>query len=173
VIPEADLIAAIRVLAIDPARRMSMAKYVPATVPLPPPVTWDVVRAAEARLGFPLPAMFGRLFVEIGNGGFGPGYGLFGLAGGHVDDVQGLTLDELYIATIEDSAWETFLETPWPRRLMPVCDWGCQHLSAIDCSTPEGEVVDLADGYLRKPRRRTFAEWMEDWVRGVDIAIST
>src|SRR5690242_3913384 len=36
----------------------------------------------ERRLGFTLPALLKRLYAEIGNGGFGPGYGLIGLTNG-------------------------------------------------------------------------------------------
>jgi len=42
-------------------------------------------------------------------------------------------------------------------------------LSAIDCTTPEGEMVDLIEG--TEPRRKgmTFAQWMGAWTNGVDL----
>src|SRR4051794_32468599 len=47
-----------------------------------PPVSAAQVCDAEAALGFPLPALLRDIYVKIGNGGFGPGCGLFGLQSG-------------------------------------------------------------------------------------------
>jgi hypothetical protein len=63
--------------------------------PLPPPVNRQAVTAAEDRLGFALPSLLARLWAEVANGGFGPGYGLFGLEGGHVDDASRQPLPDL------------------------------------------------------------------------------
>ena len=129
----------------------------------------ETVTGAEGRLGFALPPLLCRLWIEIANGGFGPGYGLFGLQGGHVDDASRKALPDLYLDALADPAWPRFLGEPWPARLVPVCDWGCLHQSAIDCSTPEAEVVDRFDGYQRRPTAVAFARWMEDWVNGVNL----
>ena len=140
--------------------------------PLPLPVDRQTVIAAEDRLGFAFPSLLGRLWAEVANGGFGPGYGLFGLRGGHVDDASRLPLPDLYLNAIEGPAWERFLGEPWPARLVPICDWGCHHQSAIDCSTLEAKVIDLIDGYQRQPKGVSFARWMEDWVNGVDLWVA-
>jgi hypothetical protein len=66
-----------------------------------------------------------KLWTEVGNGGFDPGVGLFGVDSGN--------------------------------------------FSAIDSSTAEGEVVNLLDDLERKAMGCTFAQWMEDWVNGVDL----
>jgi hypothetical protein len=147
-----------------------------------PPATWEMVRAAEERLGFPLPTLLGRLWVKVGNGGFGPGYGLFGLEGGHVEERSRFTLPELYFYAIEDPdllllpldkdaqlLWNPPPWDPWPKKLVPICDWGSDSQSAIDCSTPGGEMIDIREGIERIPRRATFAQWMEDWVNGVKL----
>jgi hypothetical protein len=136
--------------------------------PLPPPASWEAVHKAEDRLGFRLPPLLCRLWAEIANGGFGPGYGLLGLDGGHVDELQRLSLPDLYLSTIEDEGLQDFSGEPWPRKLVPICDWGCRHQSAIDCTTLKGEIVDLWDGYERRPRGVTFRVWMENWVEGLD-----
>ena len=47
----------------------------------------DALASDERRLGFRLPLLMKRLYREIGNGGFGPGYGLIGLSGGALDDI--------------------------------------------------------------------------------------
>jgi hypothetical protein len=53
--------------------------------------------------------------------------------------------------------------------LVIICEWGCGYFSAIDCSTVEGEVVNLLDDLERKVMGCTFAQWMEVWVNGVDL----
>ena len=174
---EIELIAAIRERAFDPSRRTHMARLYPlpsspATDPLPPPLDRQTILAAEDRLGFAFPPLLTRLWAEVANGGFGPGYGLFGLRGGHVDFACRSPLPDLYLDALEDPAWERFLGEPWPARLLPICDWGCCHQSAIDCSTPETEVIDLSDGFQRHPKGVSFARWMEDWVNGVNLWVA-
>lgn len=48
--------------------------------PLPPPATAEQVAQAEAALGFALPVAVRSLYLDIANGGFGPGDGLYSLA---------------------------------------------------------------------------------------------
>jgi hypothetical protein len=56
-------------------------------------------------MGFSLPPLLGRLWVEVANGGFGPGYGLLGLNGGCAADVVNLTLPDLYRLYVELGAF--------------------------------------------------------------------
>jgi hypothetical protein len=150
---------------------------------LPPPATVEAVRAAGDAVGFHFPTLLERLWVEVGNGGFGPGYGLFGVEGGLADDDTALTTAPYYLASVQTgllaewsgSAAESSDDDgpaefePWPAKLVPICEWGCHHLSAIDCAAPEGQMVDLVEGLERKPKRMTFAQWMEAWVNGVEL----
>jgi hypothetical protein len=57
--------------------------------------TPQAIALAEVALRYSLPTLLRRLYLEVGNGGFGPGYGVLGLQGGHLDDKalfrQGLT----------------------------------------------------------------------------------
>src|SRR5438552_9489750 len=53
------------------------------------------VAGDETRLGFALPSLMKRVYTEIGNGGFGPGYGLIGLTNG-VPDHTGETGPAIY-----------------------------------------------------------------------------
>lgn len=64
--------------------------------PLPPlaPASAEAVADAERRLGHRLPPLLRRLYREVANGGFGPGYGILGVAGGHPDDL-GMTAANL------------------------------------------------------------------------------
>jgi hypothetical protein len=43
-----------------------------------PPTTAAQVDTAEEALGFAIPPILRRLYTEVANGGFGPGYGLVG-----------------------------------------------------------------------------------------------
>jgi hypothetical protein len=74
-----------------------------------------------------------RIDVEIGNGGFGPGYGLIGLTNGAPDD-QDKTAPAIYDwfrgGDPHDASWE------WPAGLLPICHWGCAILSCVDCADP-------------------------------------
>jgi len=47
-----------------------------------PPASREQIERCEAALGFPLPELLRRLYAEIGNGGFGPGYGLLPIPNG-------------------------------------------------------------------------------------------
>ena len=111
----------------------------------------------------PCPALLKRLYLEIGNGGFGPGYGLFGVKGGFADDVTGMTVEDLYREHQDWGDW-------WPTGLVPICDWGCTMGAAIDCTTPAADVVFIGDrSPLLMPQGVGFAAWMEDWGNGIDL----
>ena len=43
------------------------------------PLAGHDIAAVEAQIGFALPALLVRVYTEIGDGGFGPGYGMEGL----------------------------------------------------------------------------------------------
>jgi hypothetical protein len=79
------LIERIRTLALDPHRATDMARFGP--FPSFTPAMKSVVTNCEKRLGFALPTFLRRLYLEVGNGGFGPGYGLLGIGknGSHDD----------------------------------------------------------------------------------------
>lgn len=48
-----------------------------------PPATEQQIRRTEQQLGFSLPPLLRLLYTQIANGGFGPGYGIIGAAGGY------------------------------------------------------------------------------------------
>ena len=55
------------------------------------------VRLAEEHLGFAIPELLKSIYLNVANGGFGPGYGLIGVAGGHRSDLGSLveTFDDI------------------------------------------------------------------------------
>ena len=165
---EVELIKRILELANDPVRRTVIAQKAvsvgiqPSLQPLAPPATGSAVQDAEEQMGFAVPPLLAKLWTEVANGGFGPGYGLFGIENGGGSELS-MSIPNLYFQSIEDASAD------WPKRLVLICEWGCGYFSAIDCSTPEGKVVNLVEDPERVATGLTFAEWMEDWVNGVDL----
>ncbi|HEX2475181.1 MAG TPA: hypothetical protein VHK01_10560, partial [Lacipirellulaceae bacterium] len=51
-----------------------------------PPASTESVQLAESKLGFSLPSFLKDVYTQVGNGGFGPGYGIIGTPGGFTDD---------------------------------------------------------------------------------------
>ena len=115
-----DLIARIQDRAADPRTRTDQADI--ALPPRFPPASGAELARSERRLGFRLPPFLGEVYQQVGNGGFGPGYGLIGLPGGFAHD-EGKSIVELYheyhVDSPDDPSWQ------WPDGLVPVCDWGC------------------------------------------------
>jgi hypothetical protein len=138
------------------------------------PTNHSEVAEEERRLGFQIPPLMKRLYTEVGNGGFGPGYGLIGLRNGIPDDL-GKTALEIYqqfrVAGSEEPNWK------WPEGLLPICHWGCAIVSCVDCADPnfrmrifdpnvhEGE--DWSDSFFEEYPR--FDAWITAWASGVNL----
>jgi hypothetical protein len=128
----------------------------------------------ERQLGFALPPLLKRIYTEIGNGGFGPGYGLTGLTNGVPDDT-GKTAPVLYQQFSEDNAGEPTWR--WPKKLLPICHWGCAILSCVDCAAPSfpmrifdpnmHEADDWADAFFDEAD--SFDAWIKAWADGADL----
>jgi hypothetical protein len=166
-----ELIARIQHRADQPSTRTDHAE-----ISVPPrfaPVTAVELARAEQELGFGLPPFLAQVYRRVGNGGFGPAYGLIGLPGGFAHD-EGSSIVELY-----DSYHSHYPNTPdwqWPERLVPICNWGSAIFSCVDCHTgsiitfdpgqqPEGEPMTLAFAKSHSD----VAAWFDDWVNGIGI----
>jgi hypothetical protein len=149
-----------------PARVTDGADVIEPTIAAPP--RDSEVDAAEAALGFRIPPLLRRLYLEVGNGGFGPGYGLIGVPTEETA-ARRQQLVETYYRNIQrprdDPRWwpaelvpvEDFdivglyaryaREDPedpgwrWPERLLPVCHLGCGMYECVDCSDQRGAVI--------------------------------
>lgn len=138
------------------------------------PISPTDISQDEKRLGFSLPPLMKRIYADIGNGGFGPGYGLIGLTNGVPDDT-GKTAPEIYaqFRSLDSSEpnWK------WPPGLLPVCHWGCAILSCVDCADANfrmrifdpnaHERGDWADSFFEESA--SFEKWIADWVAGVNL----
>lgn len=125
------------------------------------------VEEAESIIGYHFPPLLRRLYLEVGNGGFGPGYGILGLSGGHRDDIHRGALDLYRSAHDRSSAhWSSL-----PASLLPICSWGCGIYSFVDCSQQQGQMWgwDPNPGPVDKralfQQPYTLAEWLGRWVR--------
>jgi hypothetical protein len=142
------------------ADEFAAAMSTPVESELPPPATPAQLERAEASLGLAVPDALRRLYGEVANGGFGPGYGLVPI--------------ERMVAEYQELC-EVMPPTghPWPVGLLPVIhhdpDWDC-----VEAST--GRVVafdwEEVDEDIDEPQfARAFRElapsieaWLEEWV---------
>ena len=140
-----------------------------------PPASEQVIIATEKRLGFNLPQILRRIYLNVANGGFGPGYGVMGVEGGFTDDL-GNTVADLFESyrrpDPEDPAWY------WPERFLPICHWGCVVYSAIDCSQEFSPVYFVDVGVkdtgapmetIIKLHKPSLELWLGDWLDGRDL----
>ena len=145
------------------AEAFGVAMNTPVETTLAAPASPGDVDRAEAALGFGLPSFLRRVYLEIADGGFGPGGGLLSVAGAV-------------------AAWErmrTGEELPrgraWPEALLPVVERD-PGFYCVDCSSAVGRVVDLDPEELaeysgEKAFAKSFSEeapsveaWLETWV---------
>jgi SMI1 / KNR4 family (SUKH-1) len=164
-----DLIPRIRQRADDPHTRTD--SFGPGFPPRFPPASEATLADAERRLGFALPSSLAAVYVHVGNGGFGPGYGLIGLPGGYTGGENG-SIVELYETRRNPDPSDT--NWVWPEAVVPFCEWGCAIYSCVDCRLGSVQTFDpnalrpgeaISRAFART--HPTVAAWFEDWVNGV------
>jgi hypothetical protein len=124
---------------------------------LPPPATSEAVAEAEEVIGFPLPPLLRRLYLEVANGGFGPHKGILGVRGG---TAQGNFAD---IADL-------YRDGPDPSGriragLVLIYDWGCTIWSLVDFRDPNGAMWCNHEGE-HWPQGMNLAEWLTSTLEG-------
>ena len=143
------------------------------------PASSESIDKAENELGFPLPDILKFIYLNVANGGIGPGYHILGVFGGHASD-EGDTISELYTALSsidpDDSLWV------WPSGLVPFCHWGCAIYSCFDAKKTENPVVWF-DPNLREmgepmsqqfmSHRPSLESWLQGWLDGEDLWAET
>ena len=137
------LIGRIKKRVADPLRAVDAAEWVRPIPAMAPPATEADVDAAEAALGFPVPLLLRRLYTEVGNGGWGPFYGLQGIptdgAKPDANDIIGF-----YLECISS---ERALESPavqWPRGLITLISRGCVDYEVCSFVRPPYPVFRLS-----------------------------
>jgi hypothetical protein len=117
----------------------------------------DLVRA-EAMLGFPLPSLLRRIYLEVGNGAFNlsPLYE-------SVHDLR-IPLVDSYVRLRSESRDDENGERRWPEKLLIIYDHGCNIYSCLDCVHPDYRVLmkdnnkDLNAYALEAP---SFQQWLQ------------
>jgi hypothetical protein len=125
-----EIIAALRARVAD-SRPTDLSNYSPRL----DHATADDVEAAEQVIGYPLPPLLRRIYLEVANGGIGPFGGIDGLP---------TLADTSYVSTL--NAYEDWYAVdlepdeppPLPRGVMVLCDFGCAMAAMIDFRTPDG-----------------------------------
>lgn len=112
------------------------------------------IEFAEEVVGFKFPELLRRILMEVSNGGFGPGYKLGGLPGGH-DCAWGDILESFKVIQADEG-----YEDGW----LPVIDWGCAQVTMIDCFD-KTQIVTWLSGDVRQ-EDYDFNELMRRWVNG-------
>ena len=135
------------------------------------PLTDKQLETANSRLPYPAPYVLVTLYREIGNGGFGPYYGLLGLAGGWADD-RGRDATQVYEWLREEDDGEDLLpgdelcDPVIPEYLLPVCHLGCGVYVCLDCREPEARIwtYDPAqDMDQLTDTGQPFKAWLSEW----------
>lgn len=124
--------------------------------PLPIPASPDAVAEAEEAIGYRLPHLLRRLYLEVANGGFGPR--------GDVRGVPGRPTSGEWADIVDvHRAFNSGPEPNAPAWLVRLLDWGCAIWSLVDCRDPAGPDVGLGPERLLPgtrpdmPRHRRFS----------------
>jgi hypothetical protein len=124
----------------------------------------EAIAEAEQVIGFPLPPLLRRIYMEVANGGFGPkNGGVLGVPGAEpIDDWEDIV--EAYQAFGSDP------EINVPPGFVWLVDWGCAIWSIMDCSDGNGRMWGWdpnagLDGALF-PQNMNLAEWLTAYLDG-------
>lgn len=139
-----NILTRVRARASNPVTIHDLAKGLSPSPHLYPNATPEQIAETEAALGFALPQLLKQILSEIGNGGFGPGYGLIGAHGGY-DDFGYWTLEGIYQAFHDPTGASGWPVLPTP--VLPVCSWGCGIYSCLDCSKIDAPVLIFNPGF--------------------------
>lgn len=105
-----------------------------------PLVSPSDLERAEARLGFRLPELLRRLYTEIGNGGFGPVFGLLPLH--PLADAEFDLVGDYHRLVQRFSG----AAAGWPTGLVPAFYCGCTVFEFIDCRDAAAPMIWFDEG---------------------------
>ncbi len=149
-----------------PSELIVEVKHRVASPLVPAPLSESAIADAEAKLGLVLPPLLRELYHFVGDGGFGPGYGLLSLNDAHAGDLSVVTF---YLGNhgVDPS-------TEWPTGLLAFCHWGCNIYSCVDCVHPPNPVLtyEFVEGpieYSFAATRESLESWLRDWLAGQKV----
>jgi hypothetical protein len=167
-----DLIRRIKVRVAEPMRALDSAAWVRPIPAIAPPATLADVDAAEAAFGFPIPNLLRRLYTEVGNGNWGPSYGLGGIPIGGAEPDANDIVGMYQLCTAPERA----LECPaaqWPRGLVEIIGRGCVDYELCDFLRPpypvfllSGDTWSVEQSVVEAltPVATSLAERLEAWL---------
>ncbi|MCX5158683.1 SMI1/KNR4 family protein [Streptomyces sp. NBC_00264] len=128
------------------------------TLAAPELASLDEVADAERAIGFRLPPLVRRLYLEIADGGIGPFLGFSPLH----DEELGMVNFYLSCLNAEPSP-----EDPpaLPPGVLFLCDFGCAMWALLDCRHPAGQMWWWEEGDRHK-LDLTFPQWIQAWIEG-------
>ncbi|MEU6278825.1 SMI1/KNR4 family protein [Streptomyces sp. NPDC047028] len=132
---------------------------------LPAPVDAATLDRAETALGFRLPPLLAALYRRVGDGGFGPSYGLLPLLDSAPSGEPAAVAQ--YLAHRKDGSEDP--DWPWPEGVLPVSHWGCGMYACVDCRSPQAPVLLFEPNahdadtawYVDAP---TLTDWLRTWL---------
>lgn len=113
----------------------------------------DLIDYFEGVTGIELPTLLTRCYEEISNGGFGPGFHVAGLPGGH----------EAAWGDLIESVNELRLHDDCEDSLLPLIDCGCNEVLCLDCD--DDSIITFLEGDFHQ-EEYTFETLMERWCLG-------
>jgi hypothetical protein len=142
------------------ARAAGLVEKLP---PLTPPASVGAIEAAEYLIGHRLPTLLRRLYTEVGNGGFGPGYGII--------DLPERDRDRHPRNELPRRLWNA--ACPAGVVLFPLCTWGCGIYSFVDCADGEARMWawdpnpapsdDIGKALFKE--ELSLCEWLGRWIK--------
>jgi hypothetical protein len=157
-----------------------------------PPAPLAEIEATETALGFQFPALIRELWLQVGNGGFGPGYGVIGVGTGvkiydydatlvQATDYLRQTADYLK-KYLDDALAETHLSEEhrldaeaaqadydqWycNNTFLIYCYWGCNVTTIVDCGDPDLPIYALDSTDISSHTSKTLRQFWQDWLDG-------
>jgi hypothetical protein len=162
-----SLVARIERRVADALRAIDAATWVCPMPTVAPPATLAEVDAAEAALGFAIPVLLRRLYLEVGNGGFGPEYGLEGVP--RIPPVPGRA-DIVALYGMYNSGPPP--DDPghvWPLGWVPLIGGGCLYMECVDFTRSPHE-VRLFDGGSGK-RGQPISDWFRPVAPSLELRL--
>jgi hypothetical protein len=139
-----------------------------------PAVSLAQLEHAEARLGFQLPPLLRELYLQIGNGGFGPAGGLASLFFDERSEYGGWGLSN------EDNLVDHYLDNlarqpsdsgyVWPREYIELSDAGGGDGYAVKWTEPDAPVYlrtaydETSGAWELHPIAPSLLEWFAEWL---------
>lgn len=154
-----------------------------------PPATEEQVRTTETCLGFTLPPLLRGLYLQVANGGFGPGTGLYGVKGGYkgaypsYDGSLGTqrksktfsyTTYQQQAAQASAKGMRASMHVPRRKKLeqlVLLCDLGCCEEVGVDSQERMFLLSPTESNafYHLEQLPWNFEEWFWRWVKGKSL----